>query len=70
MNCLGLFIVELVNGFIYMYYHRSVYTLLNRCVHSIIDDITGPAARASTAEAAPPAKNASQIPPGGLIEWT
>ena len=53
-----------------MYYHRSGYTLLNRRVHSVTDDITSPVARAGHAEAAPPAEEAYQIPPRGLIEWT
>ena len=52
-----------------MYYHRFVYTLLNSRVHSAIDDITSPVARAGIAEAAPPEEEANQIPPGGLIEW-
>ena len=47
-----------------------MYTLLNRRIHSIIDDITSSVARASIAEAALPAEESDQIPPGGLIEWT
>ena len=47
-----------------------MYTLLNRCVHNVIDDITGPVAHAGSTEAASPAKEANRIPPGGLIEWT
>ena len=70
LNCLELLIVELINRFISMYYHRFVYTLLNRNVHSVIDDITGLVARAGTTETALPAEEANQIPPGGLIEWT
>ena len=57
-----------MNGFINMYYHRDVYTLLNRLVHSVIDDIIGPVARAGSAEAAPPVEEANSILPGGLIE--
>ena len=53
-----------------MYYPRFVYALLNRHIHSVIDDITGPVARVSIAEAALPAEEANQIPPGGLIEWS
>ena len=53
-----------------MYYHRFVHTLLDRRAHSVIDDITGPVARAGNAETAPPAEKANQVPPGGLIEWT
>ena len=68
MYRLLLLVVELVNRFISMYYYRSVYTLWNRRVHSVIDDITGPVARAGPAEAALPAEEANQIPPGGLIE--
>ena len=62
--------VEVMNGFVSMYYHRSVYTLLNRRVYSIFNDITGTVARASTTETAPSVEEANQIPPGGLIEWT
>ena len=51
-------------------YHRIVYTLLNRRVHSVIDDITGPVARAGSVEAEPLAEEANPIPPRGLIEWT
>ena len=51
-----------------MYYHRFVYTLLNRPVHSVIDDITGLVACAYTADAAPPVEEANQVPSGGLIE--
>ena len=47
-----------------MYYHRYVCTLLNYRVHTVIDDITGPVARAYTAEVAPLAEEANQIPPG------
>ena len=47
-----------------------MYTLLNRCVHSVIDDITGQVARLDIAEAAPPAEEANQVPPGGLHEGT
>ena len=53
-----------------MYYHRLVYTLLNRRIHSVIDDITGQVASAGNPDAAPPAEEANQVPPGGLIEWT
>ena len=53
-----------------MYYHRFVYTLLNRRVHSVIDDITCSVARTGTAETAPPVDKANQIPLGGLNEWT
>ena len=59
-----------MNKFISMYYHGLVYILLNRCVHSIIDDITGTVARAGAVEAAPPTEEANQILLGGLIEWT
>ena len=72
MNCLGLLsllIIALINRFINMYHHIIVYTLLNRPVHTVIDDITGPIARAGSAEVAPPAHDANQIPLGGLIEW-
>ena len=51
-------------------YHRIVFTLLNRRVHSVIDDTTGQVARSDNVEAAPPAEEANQVPPGGLIEWT
>ena len=51
-----------------MHYHRLVHTLLNRRVHSVINDITGQVARTGNAETAPPAEEANQIPPGGLIE--
>ena len=47
-----------------------MYTLLNRRVHSVIDDVIGPVACAGPAEATPPAEKPNQIPPGGLIEWT
>ena len=68
LNCLELLIVELINMFISMYYHKSVYTLLNRRVHSVIDDIISLLACASTAEATTPVEEANQIPPGWLIE--
>ena len=45
-----------------------MYTLLNRRVYSVIDDITGTVA--GTTEAAPSVEEANQVPPGGLIEWT
>ena len=44
-----------------------MYTLFNRCVHSIIDDVIGPVASAGTAEAALSAKEANQIPLRELI---
>lgn len=47
-----------------MNYHKSGYILLNRCVHSVIDDNTGPVASADVAKAAPPAGEANQIPAG------
>ena len=53
-----------------MYYHRPMYTLLNRHVHSVINNITGQVARGGNPEAAPPAEEANQVPLGGLIEWT
>ena len=53
-----------------MYYHRLVYTLLNRRVHSAIGDITCQVALAGNSEAAPPVELANQVPLGGLIEWT
>ena len=62
--------IELINRFISMYYHRLVYTLLNRHVHSVISDITGQVARADDPKAALPAEETNQVPPGGLIEWT
>ena len=73
LNCLELIINCRIDNHVYcaisMYYHRSGYTLLNRRVHSFIDDITGPIARVGSAEAVQPAEEANQIPPGGLIEW-
>ena len=51
-----------------MYYPRLVYTLLNRCVHNIIDDNIDPVARTGAVEATPLVEEANQIPPGGLIE--
>ena len=53
-----------------MYYHKLVYTLLNRHVHNVIDDIIGQVAHAGNPEAAPPTEEANQVPLGGLIEWT
>ena len=53
-----------------MYYHRLTYTLLNHRVHIVIDDITGQVACAGNPEAAPPAEEANQVSPGGLIKWT
>ncbi|XXG90244.1 hypothetical protein AAC387_Pa12g2058 [Persea americana] len=50
--------------------YKIVYTLLNRRVHSVIDDITGQLARFDNAEAAQLAKEANPVPPGGLNEWT
>ena len=47
-----------------------MYTLLNRRVHSVIDDITGQLARPDNAAAAPPAEEANPVPLGGLNEWT
>ena len=47
-----------------------MYTLLNRRVHSVIDDITGQVTRPEDTEAAPPTEEAHQVPPGGLNEWT
>ena len=64
-------IIELISMFvkcICMYYHRSLYTLWNHRVHSVIDDITGPVACAGEAE--PLAEEANSIPLGELIEWT
>ena len=46
-----------------MYCHRFVYTLLKRRVYGVIDGITGPVARANSAEAVPPAQDANKIPP-------
>ena len=51
-----------------MYYHKSVCTLLNRRVHSVIDDITGQVARSSGFETAPPTEETNPVPPGGLNE--
>ena len=45
-----------------------MYTLLNRRVHSIIDDITGQVAHPDDTAAAPPAEEANQVPPGVLNE--
>ena len=42
-----------------MYYHRFVYTLLNRRVHSVIDNITGQVALAGHLETAPHAQDAN-----------
>ena len=56
--------------FISTYYYRSVYTLLNCNVHSVINDTTRPVARASNAETASPAEEANQLPTEELIEWT
>ena len=53
-----------------MYYHRFVYTLLNRRIHNVIDDIIGLVAHDGIAEAASPAEENNQILVGGLIEWT
>ena len=50
--------------------HGIVYTLLNRCIHSVIDDIIGQLARSDNTEAAPPAEEANQVPPGELNEWS
>ena len=50
-------------------YHRIVYTLLNRRVHSVIDDITGPVGRPGGSETAPPPEETDPVPPGGLNEW-
>ena len=47
-----------------------MYTLLNRRVHSVIDDIIGQVARPDIAEAATPAEEANLVPLGGLNEWT
>ena len=47
-----------------MYYHRLVYTLLNRRVYSVIGDITGQVARTGDPEAAPPTEEINQIPSG------
>ena len=47
-----------------------MYTLFNRCVHSVIDDITGQVARPDNIEAAPPAEEVHQGPPRELNEWT
>ena len=51
-----------------MYYDRFVYTLLNRHVYSVIDDITGQVARPDNAEGIPLAEEANQVPPRGLNE--
>ena len=53
-----------------IYYHIFVYILLNRRVHSVIDDITDQVARAGNPEVAPPVEKANQVPPRGPIEWT
>ena len=53
-----------------MCYHRAVYTLFNRRIYSVIDDITGLVACAGFAEVAPFVEEANQIPPRGLMEWT
>ena len=47
-----------------------MYTLLNRRVYSVIDDITGQVARLDDAEATPPMEEANQVPLGGLNKWT
>ena len=47
-----------------------MYILLNRRVHSVIDDIIGQVAHPDIAEAAPPAEEANPVPPGGLNEWS
>ena len=46
-----------------------MYTLLNRRVHSVTDDITGQVARSSGLETAPPTEETTPAPPGGLNEW-
>ena len=69
LNCLG-FNYRIDRQIISMYYHRLVCILLNRRVHSVIDDITGQVVRAGNPEAAPPAEETNQVPPGRLIEWT
>ena len=48
-----------------MYYHRNMYTLLNRRVHNAIDGIAGLVAHAGLTEAAPPVENAHAISPRG-----
>ena len=40
-----------------------MYTLLNRHVHSVIDDITGQVAHPDDTAAAPPAEETNQVPP-------
>ena len=47
-----------------------MYTLLNRRVHGITDDITGSATRAGPSETNQAAEEAHALPPGGLAEWT
>ena len=47
-----------------------MYTLLNRRVYGVIDDIIGQVARPDNTEAVPPTEEANQVPLGGLIEWT
>lgn len=48
--------------------HRSIYTLLNCRIHSVIDDIIGPTARAGHAQATAPA-DITPVPPRELVEW-
>ena len=43
-----------------------MYTLLNRRVHSVIDDITGQVARPVDTDATPPAEETNQVPLGEL----
>ena len=47
-----------------------MYILLNRRVHSAINDIIGQIARPDDIEVAPPVEEAHQVPLGGLNEWT
>ena len=68
-NCQG-FDYGIDRQIISMYCHRLVCTLLNRSVHSVIDDITCQVARVGDPESVPPEKEANQVPPEGLIEWT
>ena len=45
------------------------YTLLNRCIHGVINGITGPAAHVDPAQVAAPAGETAPVTPGGLAEW-
>ena len=63
LNCLELIIDCRIDKHVYcvisIYNHRYGFTLLNHRVHSAIDDIIGPIARAGLAEVAPPAEEAN-----------